>query len=102
MWEAEWLAATGPRRLLLQGLIQVAAALHKAARRERAAGCAHLLSQALAKLGRFADGEDGLALGAFQHEVERMLERAVAWKRGGPPLDSGSFPRLCFSRLKDS
>lgn len=85
-----------------QGLIQVAAALYKASRRERAAGCAQLLSEGLAKLDRFADGEEGLALGEFRRRVERALERAVAWKGGGPPLDSGSFPRLRVSRLKDS
>lgn len=102
MWEAEWLAAAGPRRVVLQGLIQVAAALYKASRGERAVGCAHLLSEGLAKLDRFADGEEGLALKEFRHDVEKVLERAIAWKGGGPPLDSGSFPRLRVSRLKDS
>jgi predicted metal-dependent hydrolase len=102
VWEAEWLAAVGRHRLLLQGLIQVAAALYKAARRERAAGCAQLLTAGLAKLDRFADGETGLALEEFRDRVEKALERAVAWKGGGPPLDSRSFPRLRVSQLRDS
>ncbi|MDQ5857323.1 MAG: DUF309 domain-containing protein [Acidobacteriota bacterium] len=94
VWEAEWLAAAGDRRLLLQGLIQIAAALYKAAGQERAAGCVQLLSEGLAKLDRFADGEEGLALGDFRQEVKRAAELATAWKAGGPPLDSASFPRL--------
>jgi len=100
VWEAEWLVAADPRRLLLQGLIQIAAALYKASRRERAAGCVQLLSEGLAKLDRCAEGDE-LALGEFRRDVERALERALAWKRGGPPLDSRSFPRLRVSRLKD-
>ena len=94
MWEAEWLAATGPRRLLLQGLIQVAAGLYKAARRERPAGCAQLLAKGLSKLERFPDGEEGLALEAFRRDVARALEQAVAWRAAGPPPDPASFPRL--------
>jgi predicted metal-dependent hydrolase len=94
VWETEWLSEIGPRRLLLQGLIQVAAALYKAARRERPGGCVELLTKGLAKLHRFPDGDEGLALDEFRRGVELALERAVAWKEGGPPLDSAHFPRL--------
>lgn len=94
MWEAEWLAETRPRRLLLQGLIQVAAGLYKAARRERPGGCVELLTKGLAKLRRFPEGDEGLALEDFRRGVEVALDRAVAWKDGGPPLDSDHFPRL--------
>ena len=94
VWEAEWLDAIGPRRLLLQGLIQVAAGLYKASRRERPAGCVQLLSEALAKLRLFADGDEGLALADFRRDVAKALEEAVAWNAGGPFPDPGSFPVL--------
>jgi predicted metal-dependent hydrolase len=102
VWEAEWLAETRPRRLLLQGLIQVAAALYKAARRERPGGCVELLTKGLAKLRRFPEGDEGLALDDFRRGVELALERARAWKEGGPPLDPAHFPRLRATRLKES
>lgn len=94
VWEAEWLGAVGPRRLLLQGLIQVAAALYKATRRERPAGCVQLLTEALAKLELFADGDEDLALTDFRRDVANALEEAVAWNAGGPPLDPASLPAL--------
>jgi predicted metal-dependent hydrolase len=93
-WEAEWLRATGPRRLLLQGLIQVAAALFKASRRVRPSGCVQLLAKGLAKLERFPDGEGGLALEDLRRDLDRFLVQAVAWKAGGPPPDPALFPRL--------
>ncbi|HVE65236.1 MAG TPA: DUF309 domain-containing protein [Thermoanaerobaculia bacterium] len=94
VWEAEWLVATGPRRLLLQGLIQVAAALYKAARQERPAGCLQLLTEASAKLELFADGDGDLALADFRRDVAKAREEAAAWSAGGPPLDRASFPAL--------
>lgn len=94
VWEAEWLEATGPRRLLLQGLIQIAAGLYKASRRERPAGCVQLLRKGLAKLERFPEGEGGLALLAFRRDVERLIEPADAWRAGGSPPDPALFPRL--------
>ena len=94
MWETEWLSEAGPRRLLLQGLIQVAAGLYKADRRERPGGSVELLTKGLVKLRRFPDGEECLALDDFRRGVELALDRAVAWKEGGPPFDSAHFPRL--------
>ena len=94
VWEAEWLEATGPRRLLLQGLIQIAAALYKASRRERPAGCVQLLRKGLAKLELFPEGEAGLALEPFRRNLANVLAEAVAWRAGGPPPDPASFPRL--------
>ena len=94
MWETEWLAAIGPRRLLLQGLIQVAAALYKAARRERPSGWGQLLTEALAKVEPFADGEADLALADFRRDVAKTREEAIAWNAGGPPPDPASFPTL--------
>lgn len=82
-------------------MIQVAAALYKAAAQERAAGCVQLLSKGLVKLERFPDGEEGLALEEFRRRVEKTLERAAEWKGGGPPLDARSFPTLSVSPIKD-
>jgi predicted metal-dependent hydrolase len=68
-WEKLWLHAHGPRRLYLQGLIQIAASCHKAFERGDRRGCAALLAAGLEKISReglapelsdFADGLDRL------------------------------------------
>ncbi|MEO8431753.1 MAG: DUF309 domain-containing protein [Acidobacteriota bacterium] len=94
VWEEVWLSETGERRRLLQGLIQIAAALHKAAGGGPASGCVRLLDAGLDKL----DGQTGapwrLALGRFRGDLRKLRTLAEAWRqeRSGPP--EAPFPKL--------
>jgi len=84
-WEAAWRREAGADRLLLQGLIMVAAGCVKATRDEPR-GAVKLLTSALERLGGLHD-DGGLALGAFVVKVTAALEEARAWEqRGGAPL----------------
>ncbi len=65
--EPHWLRATGPERELLQGLIQLAAALHKARTSRR--GAERLLHKALGHLERVP----GLDAEAFAAGVRAAL-----------------------------
>ncbi len=54
-WEARWLVETDEmRRLLLQGLIQIAAAFHKLVDKDAPGPAASLFAKGLAKLDRCA------------------------------------------------
>ena len=88
-WEEAWLTERGDARLLLQGLIQVAAGCHKAGQ-GKAEGCARLLEAGLEKLEPLAaaygieDFTAGLAL---------VHGRALGWARG-QATDAGPIPAL--------
>lgn len=99
-WEEAWLAETGEPRRLLQGLIQIAASLHKASRGGSASGCVRLIDAGLEKLGRVRGGAGGLALGRFRSDVTAFRTRAEAWRRGesGPPAPP--FPQLRHSAAR--
>src|SRR5437870_2421253 len=66
VWEAAWLQERGRTRRLLQGLIQIAAALLKAARGEKPRGCVLLLEWGVGRLEGIADSSSGLALARFR------------------------------------
>jgi len=104
-WERLWLRAHGPRRLFLQGLIQIAAGCHKAYERGDRRGCAALVSAGLEKISReglptelseFSERLDGL--------ITRMRAREAASEelppvpalpdatRGVPPGVTGATP----------
>lgn len=95
VWEAAWLSETGTTRRLLQGLIQVAAALHKVSRSEHPGGAVRLFDAGLAKLDGIPDAEAGLPLAAFTASVEESREAARRWAAGesGPP-PVGTRPKL--------
>ncbi len=77
-WEEAWRVERGDVRLLLQGLIQIAAGCHKAAQGQ-AAGCARLVGAGLEKLGRV----EALApeIAGFAREMSAAHERAMRWRR---------------------
>jgi hypothetical protein len=99
-WEEAWLVETGDLRLLLQGLIQLAAGCHKAGEGQ-AAGCARLIGAGLEKLGRVETLPPGIA--GFARKMAEAHERAMRWKRGEsdrlgpipslPPLEPGPARR---------
>lgn len=94
-WEQAWLVEEGDARVLLQGLIQVAAGFHKATVQRQPNGCVKLLSTGLDKLRRVPQGLPGGELAAFALRVESALGEALRWKAGeidGLPL--GIIPPL--------
>jgi len=94
VWEEAWLSAAGVPRRLLQGLIQLAAAFHKASTRGSARGCVHLIDEGLAKLEGIEDAAAGLALRRLRRDVSAFRARAAAWKRGESEAPERRFPRL--------
>jgi predicted metal-dependent hydrolase len=78
-WEAHWLVEKDEtRRLLLQGLIQIAAALHKLVDKRAPAPAASLFAKGLAKLDACPPRALGLDVARFREGVRacaRDLER---------------------------
>jgi predicted metal-dependent hydrolase len=80
-WEAVWLGLAAPERGWVQGLIQIAAGLHKLARAEPRPGAA-LLRKGLAKLHGAPPRLDDVDIDAARAGAERLLE---ALDRGQAP-----------------
>jgi predicted metal-dependent hydrolase len=93
-WEDAWRVETGPVRLTLHGLIQVAAGLHKAVRQSQPVGCVRLLQAGLDKLRDVPEDSCGFALGEFREAVVEALARARRWQAGDPGLDGQAIARL--------
>jgi len=71
LWERVWLDLAGTERRWVQGLIQIAVALHK---RSRPEVCRALLHKGLAKLADVPDQVLGLAAGALARDATALLE----------------------------
>jgi predicted metal-dependent hydrolase len=93
-WEDAWRVETGPVRLTLHGLIQIAAGLHKATRQNQPKGCVRLLATGLEKLREVPEDSCGFALEGFRVAVGEALERARRWQAGEPGLDGRAIARL--------
>ena len=93
-WEAAWMEEDGDTRVLLQGLIQVAAGYYKAFVQEQPVGCVKLLGSGLDKLRPLPGTFGGIALAGFIAQVDRTLTSARAWEKGGARLDARDVPRL--------
>lgn len=88
-WEARWLVETDePRRRLLQGLIQIAAAFHKLLDKSAPEPAASLFAKGLAKLDRCAVETTGLELARFRDEV-----RACALALAEGRFDRSRIPK---------
>lgn len=98
-WEEAWLQERGELRVLLHGLIQVAAGCVKAFDHPRPNGATRLLATGLAKLAPLPDGLAGLSLGPFREEAGRCLLEARRWAAGErAPLEVALAPRLEHAR----
>lgn len=91
VWEDLWMEAQGPRRSYLQGLIQVAVALHHAGN-ENWAGTRKLSASAL---GHLAKGEAE----AHEVDVEVLRERVVEFDVEVQRRVAGESADLPFFRL---
>ena len=81
-WEDAWLVEEGDPRVLLQGLIQVAAGFHKATVQHQPNGCVKLLSAGLEKLRSLPEDLLTAGLSGFIAGVEGALREAVRWQAG--------------------
>ena len=88
-WEEAWLVEKGDARVLLQGLIQVAAGCHKAGQGS-ASGCARLLGAGHEKLAVVASA---FGLAEYARALAGAHARALCWERGELP-DAGPIPPL--------
>jgi uncharacterized protein len=81
-WEELWLTLEDEPKLFVQGLIQVAAAGHKAFVQRQPSGCVKLLTTALEKLERVPPDSYGVETRQFLPAVHRMLDEARRWLEG--------------------
>jgi uncharacterized protein len=82
VWEDAWRLEVGDVRLLLQGVIQVAAAFHKGLVQRRPAGMVRLLDAGLAKLDA-GGGPARLGLVDVRGELRAWRDAAARWADGG-------------------
>ncbi|KYG04957.1 hypothetical protein BE21_43715 [Sorangium cellulosum] len=96
LWEDGWRAEPDPvRKAFLQGLILVAAALHKLTRMRSPSGAVRLLDKAHARLAGVPEGMGGLAVGLLSGDVARAA-RAIEQlaREGRTDLDASLVPRM--------
>ncbi len=94
VWEEAWLEESGEVRLLLQGLIQVAAGFVKGLRDARPAGAARLFDAALKKLSPLPDDLVGVRLSSFRDELAQAAGAARRWRDGASTGFEARPPRL--------
>jgi len=82
VWEELWLTLEDEPRLFVQGLIQVAAAGHKAFAQNQPGGCVKLLTTALEKLEPAPPDFLGVETGRFIPALRAMLAEARRWLAG--------------------
>lgn len=93
VWEDAWREEQGEARLLLQGLIQVAAGYLKAAQ-GRPSGAVRLFGAGLSKLSGLPEGLCHLSLARFCDGVSQSLAEARLWEAGRRPGIAATAPRL--------
>jgi predicted metal-dependent hydrolase len=81
-WEELWLELEDQEKLFVQGLIQVAAAGHKAFVQNQPTGCVKLLTTALEKLEPAPPDFLGVETRQFIAALRRMLDEAERWLAG--------------------
>ena len=77
IWEALWLETVGPEKVLLQGLVQIAAGYAKAESGVRG-GAVKLLARGLERVRQYPPTFLNLKLGPFVERVEADLRRLQA------------------------
>ena len=92
-WEELWLELEDEPKLFVQGLIQLAAAYHKATVQMQPRGCVKLHRSALEKLAPGVQTEPLLAA------ARRTLAEAERWLAGDvPAIDRALIPRIGLAR----
>ena len=83
--ESVWLEASGDRKTVLQGLIQVAAAFHHRARGNRA-GFRSLLAKGCSKLAGSGVEFEGIDLDVLRGQLQSWQEHLLSSCLPAPPL----------------
>jgi len=94
VWEDAWRAAPVAERPFVEGLVQLAAALHLRTRRGATRGAVHLLSQALIVLEEYRPAAHGVDVDALVAEFGGYREWLAAIDRPHRFLDRVRIPRL--------
>jgi hypothetical protein len=96
LWEELWRdEPPGDDRQLLQGLIQVAAAMHKAITQGQPRPASRLLERALMRLRAMAPDAWNLQLGRLVREAERTRQTLVRLGESGEgTIDRGAAPTI--------
>ncbi|MGQ0504634.1 MAG: DUF309 domain-containing protein [Myxococcaceae bacterium] len=97
-WEAGWVNELADERVLLQGLIQIAAGFYKL-QVGAPHGTVKLLEEGIRKCSRFLENTQGVALAALLPDVEVWLAKArllVAEKRAD--YDPSGLPKITYQR----
>jgi predicted metal-dependent hydrolase len=81
-WEEIWLELEDDPKLFVQGLIQAAAAGHKAFVQQQPRGCVKLLTTALEKLSACPPDFLGVETQRLIPALQRMLAEAERWQAG--------------------
>ncbi len=92
-WEALWLETVGAEKLLLQGLVQIAAGYAKAETGVRS-GALKLLTRGVERVRQFLPTACGLALEAFVAGVAADIERLRRAPESGVSLQLLTVPTL--------
>jgi len=93
IWEELWLETVGPPKLLLQGLVQIAAGYVKGESGGRS-GAIKLLSRGVERVRQFCPSASGLALAPLVEGVEADLRRLRAATDDGVSLALVHVPGL--------
>lgn len=94
-WERLWRDARDDRlRRLLQGLIQVAAALYKLVERREVDACLRLLARGAAKLEGLPDRVGGVDVRALREGVRRCADAVTRERAAGDRFDRSQVPPI--------
>lgn len=88
-WEAIWLPASGPDKVFLQGIIQLAAAFHHG-QRGNLPGALSLSRRALEKLAVSPGCYRGIRVGRLREQASRWVEN---WENGSLAVP-GALPKI--------
>ena len=95
VWEELWLELEDEPKLFLQGLIQLAAAYHKATVQMQPSGCVRLHHAALEKLSRAPPDFMGVRTEPLLAAARRTLVEAERWLAGASPgIDRSLLPGI--------
>lgn len=94
-WEELWLELSGDPKVFLQGLIQLAAAYHKATVQGQPRGCVSLHLRALAKLSAAPRDLLGVDSAPLLAAARLTLDAARRWLAGeAAGIDPALLPRI--------
>ena len=94
-WEELWLELVEEPKLIVQGLIQLAAAYHKATVQMQPGGCVRLHASAIEKLILAPREFMGLAIEPLLAAARRTQAEALRWQAGeAPGIDRSLLPRV--------